>query len=214
MKIALQHGDRPLQALCLLCFADIHRSRKDVQVQLFRARKGRGCETQPVAKPVFLSASADSLSSVRFLHEHHDRDWKPPGPGPGASGRDQVLDDPEGAGQGQLQTSFYRILLDQIRACNLFPNRTPVEVQQRPAPLGSTSSVCCLCSHASPDGPRNSGRNLSLTIIHSESDSNERMVSLVSPDDFKLYTEKPAPAITGNQPVLWKGFRCLRPGCD
>ncbi|XP_005047178.1 PREDICTED: 43 kDa receptor-associated protein of the synapse [Ficedula albicollis] len=31
MKIALQHGDRPLQALCLLCFADIHRSRRDVQ---------------------------------------------------------------------------------------------------------------------------------------------------------------------------------------
>ncbi|XP_066853772.1 43 kDa receptor-associated protein of the synapse isoform X2 [Anser cygnoides] len=31
MKIALQHGDRPLQALCLLCFADIHLSRKDVQ---------------------------------------------------------------------------------------------------------------------------------------------------------------------------------------
>ncbi|XP_069640724.1 43 kDa receptor-associated protein of the synapse isoform X2 [Haliaeetus albicilla] len=31
MKIALQHGDRPLQALCLLCFADIHRSRKDLQ---------------------------------------------------------------------------------------------------------------------------------------------------------------------------------------
>ncbi|XP_060117447.1 43 kDa receptor-associated protein of the synapse isoform X3 [Heteronotia binoei] len=31
MKIALQHGDRPLQAQCLLCFADIHRSRKDVQ---------------------------------------------------------------------------------------------------------------------------------------------------------------------------------------
>ncbi|XP_057605705.1 43 kDa receptor-associated protein of the synapse isoform X2 [Hippopotamus amphibius kiboko] len=29
MKIALQHGDRPLQALCLLCFADIHRSRGD-----------------------------------------------------------------------------------------------------------------------------------------------------------------------------------------
>lgn len=31
MKIALQHGDRPLQALCLLCFADIHLSRRDVQ---------------------------------------------------------------------------------------------------------------------------------------------------------------------------------------
>ncbi|KAG7262668.1 hypothetical protein CRUP_012547 [Coryphaenoides rupestris] len=29
MKIALQHGDRPLQALCLLNFADIHRCRKD-----------------------------------------------------------------------------------------------------------------------------------------------------------------------------------------
>ncbi|XP_077819058.1 43 kDa receptor-associated protein of the synapse isoform X11 [Macaca mulatta] len=32
MKIALQHGDRPLQALCLLCFADIHRSRGDLEV--------------------------------------------------------------------------------------------------------------------------------------------------------------------------------------
>lgn len=42
MKIALQHGDRPLQALCLLCFADIHRSRKDVQVQHSPARKDRG----------------------------------------------------------------------------------------------------------------------------------------------------------------------------
>ncbi|XP_063052357.1 43 kDa receptor-associated protein of the synapse [Engraulis encrasicolus] len=29
MKIALQHGDRPLQALCLLNFADIHRCRND-----------------------------------------------------------------------------------------------------------------------------------------------------------------------------------------
>ncbi len=32
MKIALQHGDRPLQALCLLIFADIHRCQKDVDV--------------------------------------------------------------------------------------------------------------------------------------------------------------------------------------
>ncbi|KAK6472516.1 43 kDa receptor-associated protein of the synapse-like isoform X1 [Huso huso] len=31
MKIALQHGDRPLQSLCLLCFADIHRNRNDVE---------------------------------------------------------------------------------------------------------------------------------------------------------------------------------------
>ncbi|XP_075569391.1 43 kDa receptor-associated protein of the synapse isoform X4 [Pelecanus crispus] len=36
MKIALQHGDRPLQALCLLCFADIHRNRKDVQLGLLK----------------------------------------------------------------------------------------------------------------------------------------------------------------------------------
>uniref|UniRef100_A0A8C3NX21 Receptor associated protein of the synapse n=1 Tax=Cyanoderma ruficeps TaxID=181631 RepID=A0A8C3NX21_9PASS len=36
MKIALQHGDRPLQALCLLCFADIHRSRRDVQLSLLK----------------------------------------------------------------------------------------------------------------------------------------------------------------------------------
>lgn len=33
MKIALQHGDRPLQALCLLIFADIHRCQKDVDVR-------------------------------------------------------------------------------------------------------------------------------------------------------------------------------------
>ncbi|XP_069037737.1 43 kDa receptor-associated protein of the synapse [Lepisosteus oculatus] len=31
MKIALQHSDRPLQALCLLNFADIHRSRSNVE---------------------------------------------------------------------------------------------------------------------------------------------------------------------------------------
>uniref|UniRef100_A0A8C3PXU1 Receptor associated protein of the synapse n=2 Tax=Phasianinae TaxID=9072 RepID=A0A8C3PXU1_CHRPC len=36
MKIALQHGDRPLQALCLLCFADIHLSRRDVQLGLLK----------------------------------------------------------------------------------------------------------------------------------------------------------------------------------
>lgn len=33
MKIALQHGDRPLQALCLLNFADIHRYRHAVDVR-------------------------------------------------------------------------------------------------------------------------------------------------------------------------------------
>lgn len=33
MKIALQHGDRPLQALCLQNFADIHRCRHDVDVR-------------------------------------------------------------------------------------------------------------------------------------------------------------------------------------
>ncbi|XP_029437907.1 43 kDa receptor-associated protein of the synapse isoform X1 [Rhinatrema bivittatum] len=34
MKIALQHGDRPLQAVCLLCFADIHRSHNDAEVEI------------------------------------------------------------------------------------------------------------------------------------------------------------------------------------
>lgn len=43
MKIALQHGDRPLQALCLLCFADIHRSRGDLEVRSPGCR-GRWCE--------------------------------------------------------------------------------------------------------------------------------------------------------------------------
>lgn len=37
MKIALQHGDRPLQALCLLNFADIHRCRHDIDVSNGRA---------------------------------------------------------------------------------------------------------------------------------------------------------------------------------
>ncbi|XP_024117740.1 43 kDa receptor-associated protein of the synapse-like [Oryzias melastigma] len=36
MKIALQHGDRPLQALCLLNFADIHRYRHAVDKALPR----------------------------------------------------------------------------------------------------------------------------------------------------------------------------------
>lgn len=59
MKIALQHGDRPLQALCLLCFADIHRSRRDVQVQLLPAWKNggiaRGQEKQFIVKHALFS---------------------------------------------------------------------------------------------------------------------------------------------------------------
>lgn len=43
MKIALQHGDRPLQALCLLNFADIHRCRRDVDVR--RPRCGDWLDT-------------------------------------------------------------------------------------------------------------------------------------------------------------------------
>uniref|UniRef100_A0A8C2VYP1 Receptor associated protein of the synapse n=1 Tax=Chinchilla lanigera TaxID=34839 RepID=A0A8C2VYP1_CHILA len=39
MKIALQHGDRPLQALCLLCFADIHRSRGDLELSQLRLHR-------------------------------------------------------------------------------------------------------------------------------------------------------------------------------
>ncbi|KAK2499795.1 hypothetical protein MC885_015429 [Smutsia gigantea] len=47
MKIALQHGDRPLQALCLLCFADIHRSRGDLEVRSL----GRGGGVAGLAQP-------------------------------------------------------------------------------------------------------------------------------------------------------------------
>ncbi|XP_018415241.1 PREDICTED: 43 kDa receptor-associated protein of the synapse isoform X2 [Nanorana parkeri] len=36
MKIAMQHGDRPLQALCLLCFAEIHRSHGDIELSLLK----------------------------------------------------------------------------------------------------------------------------------------------------------------------------------
>lgn len=69
MKIALQHGDRPLQALCLLCFADIHRSRRDVQVESLPARKDRGNSKRALKAVhsktrVLLPASADSLPSV------------------------------------------------------------------------------------------------------------------------------------------------------
>ncbi|KAM6159530.1 43 kDa receptor-associated protein of the synapse isoform 3-T3 [Erethizon dorsatum] len=39
MKIALQHGDRPLQALCLLCFADIHRGRGDLELSQLRLHR-------------------------------------------------------------------------------------------------------------------------------------------------------------------------------
>lgn len=52
MKIALQHGDRPLQALCLLNFADIHRCRHDVDVRDRDATLAilfaeHGCEVSP-----------------------------------------------------------------------------------------------------------------------------------------------------------------------
>lgn len=46
MKIALQHGDRPLQALCLLCFADIHRNRGDLEVRSVGCRGGRAGRAQ------------------------------------------------------------------------------------------------------------------------------------------------------------------------
>lgn len=49
MKIALQHGDRPLQALCLLCFADIHRSRGDLEVRPPEA--GPGVRAWPSLTP-------------------------------------------------------------------------------------------------------------------------------------------------------------------
>lgn len=71
MKIALQHGDRPLQALCLLCFADIHRSRADIQVGARGDRreqpggwKGSTRTGTQLNVSDGLSHSADSLSSL------------------------------------------------------------------------------------------------------------------------------------------------------
>lgn len=67
MKIALQHGDRPLQALCLLCFADIHRSRGDLEV---RSLGWEGALGWPSL--IHLLRCADSCPQVRLCHEHHD----------------------------------------------------------------------------------------------------------------------------------------------
>lgn len=71
MKIALQHGDRPLQALCLLCFADIHRSRGDLEVRSPGLGGGGGPRAWSTSNPTLLG-SADSLPSVRLRYEHHD----------------------------------------------------------------------------------------------------------------------------------------------
>ncbi|XP_037110352.1 43 kDa receptor-associated protein of the synapse isoform X1 [Syngnathus acus] len=46
MKIALQHGDRPLQALCLLNFADIHRYRRDCDKAFPRYESALGIMTE------------------------------------------------------------------------------------------------------------------------------------------------------------------------
>ncbi|XP_078540834.1 43 kDa receptor-associated protein of the synapse [Lissotriton helveticus] len=46
MKIALQHGDRPLQALCLLNFADIHRSHSDPETAFPRYDSSMGIMTE------------------------------------------------------------------------------------------------------------------------------------------------------------------------
>ncbi|KAM6925760.1 43 kDa receptor-associated protein of the synapse [Anarrhichthys ocellatus] len=46
MKIALQHSDRPLQALCLLNFADIHRCRRDVDKAFPRYESALGIMTE------------------------------------------------------------------------------------------------------------------------------------------------------------------------
>lgn len=63
MKIALQHGDRPLQALCLLCFADIHRSRGDLEVRSPGCVCGGGVPACPSLTPS-PPGCADSLPQV------------------------------------------------------------------------------------------------------------------------------------------------------
>lgn len=101
MKIALQHGDRPLQALCLLNFADIHRCRRDVDVRwhhLCRDFNNRilfiyifvlshwNVLTQIFSLCsiyllsfilMFRSISLESIPSLRVCNGYHDWDWKP-----------------------------------------------------------------------------------------------------------------------------------------
>lgn len=67
MKIALQHGDRPLQALCLLNFADIHRCRQDVDVSSRDAAAGSCCLLSTHVTFALLPSRKHSLvSSLRW----------------------------------------------------------------------------------------------------------------------------------------------------
>lgn len=89
MKIALQHSDRPLQALCLLNFADIHRCRHDADVRgprlcglnsrsLSLNRKAlSSCSTCFLSFTLmFLSISPESIPSLRVCSGFNDWDWK------------------------------------------------------------------------------------------------------------------------------------------
>ncbi|XP_055505787.1 43 kDa receptor-associated protein of the synapse [Leucoraja erinacea] len=82
MKIALQHRDRPLQALCLMCFADIHRQSSKVERAIPRYdsslnimtdignRLGQAQVLLGIAKCWLLEKEADkSLQAVRKAEE-------------------------------------------------------------------------------------------------------------------------------------------------
>lgn len=97
MKIALQHGDRPLQALCLLNFADIHRCRRDVDVR--RPRCGDWLDTMLGFSPLLYMwhlislplLPTESIPSLWVCTGHHDWDWKPSRAGSCLPGSSQML---------------------------------------------------------------------------------------------------------------------------
>ncbi|XP_032894292.1 43 kDa receptor-associated protein of the synapse isoform X2 [Amblyraja radiata] len=75
MKIALQHRDRPLQALCLMCFADIHRQSSNVE-SLQAVRKAEEVAEEVGNKLLLLKAHClceaiyRAKGSLQLLRDH------------------------------------------------------------------------------------------------------------------------------------------------
>lgn len=94
MKIALQHGDRPLQALCLLNFADIHRCRHDADVRNRDAVRAPAVfPGTDVTFPRDLPPPSlpESIPPLRVGAGHHDGDRQPARADAGLPGGGQVL---------------------------------------------------------------------------------------------------------------------------
>lgn len=111
MKIALQHGDRPLQALCLLNFADIHRCRHDVDVKCqycihIHVKFQNWSSTTSLCNYLFvffLFICSESIPSLWVCAGYYDWDWKPSWASTRPSGSRKVLASAERIWQGALQ---------------------------------------------------------------------------------------------------------------